>query len=107
MTKTELEEILDSLGIVVNEGMTPAKQANTYPRIDYWDYIWDDMMASGEDFAEIETYQISFYSKEPRDKKLLDLRARLRENNLHPRIYHEYVNTDKVFHSYMSIEVGV
>ena len=38
-------------------------------------------------------------------EKLLELRNHLREAGMYPVIYHEYVEEDKVFHSYFALEV--
>ncbi len=107
MTKNELKQILNELKIQVNEGITSNLSTGTYPRIVFWDYIWEDVTASGNNYTEKETYQISFYSKEPRHKKLIELRSKIRENGLHPIIFHEYIEKDRVFHSYMSLDVTV
>ena len=48
MRKEELSNILHSLDIPVNEGITSDGNINAYPRIVYWDYIWQDAVASGE-----------------------------------------------------------
>ncbi|WP_281671889.1 hypothetical protein [[Clostridium] scindens] len=105
MRKEELSNILHSLNIPVNEGVTSDRNINTYPRIVYWDYIWQDAVASGGEYVDQETYQISFYSKTPRNEKLICLREKLRDIGLHPTIYHEYIPEDKVFHSYFALEV--
>ena len=105
MTKAELSALLHKTKIPVNEGITSDKNMNTFPRIVYWDYIWEDIVASGQEYDTKATYQVSFYSKVPRDKKLLELRNHLREAGMYPVIYHEYGEEDKVFHSYFALEV--
>jgi len=105
MTKTELSELLHSVGIPVNEGITSDKNINVYPRIVYWAYIWEDYMASGDEYEVKSTYQISFYSKEPAPDKLKELRQAMRDVGEHPIIYHEYIDTDKIWHSYFALEV--
>jgi hypothetical protein len=107
MTKSELVELLESLHIACNEGQSTKKNTDIYPRIVFWDYAWEDVMASGGDYATVETYQISFFAREPRHPKLLELREALRKEGMHPMISHEYVQTDKVFHSFMAVEVYV
>ena len=67
MRKEELRNILHSLDIPVNEGVTSDRNINTYPRIVYWDYIWQDAVASGGGYVDQETYQISFYSKSAKE----------------------------------------
>ncbi len=105
MKKNELVELLKSLGIPINEGVTSLQYTDVYPRVVFWDYIWEDQIASSKTANEIDTYQISFYAKEPRHQKLLELRDCLRNNNIFVTIYHEYVKEEKVFHSYFSLEV--
>ena len=75
------------------------------PRMVYWAYLWEDRIASGQNYDAVNTYQISFYSDVPSDKKLLELRDILRKKGLHPAISHEYVDTDRVWHSYFALEV--
>ena len=104
MTQKELSELLHSVECPVNEGVTSVKATMTFPRIDYWQMVWEDLMASGEDYEEKITWQISFYAKVPRDEKLLLLREKLRELGYHPMIAHEYNVEDRIWHSYFSIE---
>lgn len=104
MTQKELSEILHNTGCPVNEGVSSLKNEKVFPRIDYWEYLWQDVMASGEGFSETVTWQISFYAKRPRDAKLLELRDTLRSLGYHPEISHEYNVEDRVWHSYFAIE---
>lgn len=46
MKKDELIELLKSLGIAVNEGESSIANSKVYPRIVFWDYIWEDKVAS-------------------------------------------------------------
>lgn len=62
-------------------------------------------MASGDDYENQVTYQISFYSKRTMDPKLVELRQILRDEGLHPDIYIEHIDKDKVWHSYFSMGV--
>lgn len=111
MTKQELDKLLHSVvdedgeKIAVNEGVTSIDNEGAYPRIVYWDYILQDRTASGKGYEAQVTYQISHFSKKPRDFSLNDLRKKLREKGLFPQIYVEYVKEDRVFHSYFSLEV--
>lgn len=105
MKKQELINLLKKLKIQVNEGITSNLATNVYPRVVFWDYVWEDQMSSGCDYNTIVTYQISFYSKQPRDSKLIELKKLFNKEGIHPFITHEYVEKDKVFHSFMSIEV--
>lgn len=109
MNKEDFIEMLNKLDIPLNEGESSVANSTKYPRIVFWDYIWEDKLASDETYTCVETYQVSFFSKEPRDKKLIELRNLLRKNGLHPQIYHELVeekNKDrKYYHSYFSVEL--
>lgn len=105
MTKTKLIEIINSLGIAVNEGITSTNNTGKNPRIVFWDYVWSDQVASGNVYEEVETIQVSFFSKTPRHEKLLELRNILRQEHEFPIISHEYIENEKRFHSYFSIDV--
>lgn len=109
MNKSEFVNLLQSLGIPVNEGESSVTNSTKYPRIVFWDYIWEDKVASDDDYLCVETYQVSFFAKEPRHPKLIELRNLLREHGMHPTIYHEYVEESgkdrKYYHSYFSIEL--
>lgn len=105
MTKEELETLLDSLEIQVNEGILNDTNTNVYPRIVYWEFVWDSLTASGNEYDTKVTYQLSFFSKVPRDPKLIELKHKLNEKGLFPVIQHEYIQKDNHFHSYLAIEV--
>lgn len=111
MKKDEFIELLQSLEIPVNEGESSVSNSTKYPRIVFWDYIWNDQMASDSNYLTVETYQVSFFAKTPRHPKLIELRDLLREKGLHPTIYHEYVEETgkdrKYYHSYFSIDLTV
>lgn len=111
MKKDELIKLLSSLNIPVNEGESSIANSNIYPRIVYWDYIWEDKNASDETYIVVETYQISFFAKEPRHQKLLELRDKLRECGIHPIIQHEYIKENgkdrKYYHSFFNLEITV
>lgn len=105
MTKEELATLLDSLEIQVNEGILNDTNTNVYPRIVYWEFIWDSLNASGTEYDTKVSYQVSFFSQIPRDPKLLELKRKLNEKGLFPMINHEYIQEDKHFHSYFALEV--
>ncbi len=107
MTKEELSTLLHGVCKTVNEGITSQKNENVYPRIVYWDYVWEDVLASGETYEDLNTYQISVFALVPpqENESLLNLRKQLRTAGEHPRIYHEYNDSDGVWHSYMSLQV--
>jgi hypothetical protein len=105
MTKEELGDLLDSLNIQVNEGIQSDTNSGIYPRIVYWEFIWDSLNASGEEYDTKVTYQVSFFSQTPRNEKLLELKQKLNKKGLFPIINHEYIQEDKHFHSYFALEV--
>ncbi|WP_279000973.1 hypothetical protein [Thomasclavelia cocleata] len=111
MKKEKLIEILESLGIAVNEGESSVSNSSRYPRIVFWDYIWEDKIASDETYSTVETYQISFFAKEPRHPKLIELRNELRKFGIYPVIQHEYIKEQgkdrSYYHSFFNIEVVV
>lgn len=104
MTKQELSKILHGIGCPVNEGVTDVKSTMKYPRIDYWEIGWEDIMASGEDYELKVTYQVSLYAKIPRDAALVELKRKMNEIGLHPAIYHEFNTEDRIWHSYFSVD---
>lgn len=109
MTKGDLSKLLHSLGIAVNEGITSDENINQYPRVVYWPFAEQDEMASGDDYDNIVTYQISFYARTPQHEKYKELRQKLRDIGLHPMFNHEYVEKDPVFsktwHTYFALDV--
>lgn len=108
MTKAELSAILHSVGIPVGEGEHFMDSQESMPKVAYWEYIWSDVMASGDDYDTVVTYQLSFMSRRPRDQKLMDLKSALNDHGIHPDFYHEYVKDDKgpgYYHSYCSVDV--
>ena len=108
MTKRELSQILHETGAAVGEGEQFLIDSDAFPKAAYFEILWDDNMASGDDYEEYVTYQISFASKRPRDPALVDLKRRLNDAGFHPQISHEYVNGDKgpaYYHSYFSVTV--
>lgn len=107
MKKNEFVELLNEIGVPVHEGITPQKDSKIYPRIDFWDYVWDYQVASGGAYMDVQTYQVSFYSKTPRHHKLLELRNIMLEKGIMPSIYHEFVEAEKVHHSYFSVDLCV
>lgn len=105
MTKNDLIILLQSLNIAVNEGVSSKDNINIYPRIVFWDYLWEYQTASSGGYADVQTYQISFFSKTPRHQKILELREKLKRMNLFPVISHEYVEEDRIFHSFLSLDI--
>lgn len=111
LTKNEFIELLEQLKIPMNEGESSFANSAKYPRVVFWDYLWEDKVASEENFVTIETYQVSFFSKTPRHPKLLELRQLLRDKKLYPVIQHEYIEDKgkdiKYYHSFFSLELTV
>lgn len=105
LNKDELVELIESLEIASNEGISSDINKNVYPRIIYWDYAWESQVASSEEYDTLVTYQISFMSKIPRHPKLVELKHLLNQKNIFPIIQHEYISEDKCWHSYFAIEV--
>lgn len=105
MTKEELEEIFEDLNISYNEGIQNIEKNDIYPRIVFFDYVWEPFLASGQNYNTKVTYQISFFSFKPRNPVLLKLKENLSLKNLNPTIYHEFIKETREFHSYFSLEV--
>ncbi len=108
LTKRELSEILHSLPVQVGEGEQFLISKGQYPKVAYFELQWEDNMASGDDYEEIITYQVSFAGLKPRDPALLQLKQALNDRGLHPIIQHEYVNGDNApayHHSFFSLDV--
>lgn len=105
MDKEKFVEILKSIEIPTNEGIQNDKNTNKYPRIVYWDYAWEPMVASECLYSTKVTYQVSFFSNKPRDEKLIELRNNLASNKVFPFIEHEYIEKDRCFHSFFAVEV--
>ena len=103
MTQKELSEILHDIGCPVNEGVSSLKNEKVFKIIYYLYFMVVDTLASGDDYENEITWQISFYARKPRDPKLIALKNRLNELSYHPTIAHEYVTEDRVWHSYFSI----
>lgn len=108
ITKTDLSNMLHTLDIPVGEGEQFLDSGDTMPKVAYWDYIWEDTMASGDDYEEVATYQISFVAKRPRDPKLVQLKQTLNDAGIHVIMYHEYVKGQSApgyYHTYFNLDV--
>lgn len=105
MTKPELIELIRGLKIPFNEG-TPSDGIIEEPEIIYfWDYLWEDLTASGKGYNTNVTYQISFLAGIPRSPKLLELKHKLNDLGLFPSIQHEYNPDTRRWHSFFALEV--
>ncbi len=105
MTKNDLETVFKNCEIPSNEGIQYLEINDKLPRIVYFEYRWEDIVASGRKFDTNVNYQVSFRSSIPRDPKLLLLKKKLNENDIHPIISIEYIKDKREWHSYFSVEV--
>lgn len=105
MKKDEFISILKGLDIPFNEGIQNDDNTNQYPRIVFWEIAWDDVMASNSSYDTKVTYQTSFFSRVPRDPKLLELKKQLNSKGIGLFVEHEYVQEERYHHSYFPIEV--
>ncbi len=103
--KNEFIELLKELGIQINEGITPEKVKGNYPRIVIWPYISEYQAASGGAYNDIKTYQVSLMSKTIDEPKLQELRQKMLNHHLIPRINHEYIEEERVWHSFFSVDL--
>jgi len=109
MTKSELSALLHKLNIPVGEGEQYLDSKDKLPKIAYWEYLWHDSMASGDDYDTLVTYQVSLVSSRPRDASLIKLKQMLNEIGLHPDINIEYVkgqNSPGQYHTYFALQVS-
>lgn len=80
----------------------------TYPRCVVWPYVHSCVKASGDAYMKTQTVQISVYSKNELEEKVLG--AEGLENILlskqmpYDGIYQEFNETDQVFHYYLGID---
>lgn len=105
MDKEKFIKILQSIEVPVNEGIQNDKDTNKYPRIVFWDYLWEPVTASNSEYTTNITYQISFFANKPRHPKLIQLRKNFISEGIIPVIEHEYVEKDKCWHSFFAVEV--
>ena len=105
MTKQEFIDLLDKLEVPVSESAPKDDEIEAEIRIHYWDYNWEDNMASGQDYNTIVTYQVSVVAEKPRHPKLLELKKILNDVGYHPSIQHEYLPENRRVHSFFSLDV--
>lgn len=105
ITKEELIEILQSTGVPVNEGLSSDKNKTKFPRVVFWEYVWEEIDASDESYKTVVTYQVSVHYNTPRPKELLILRKVLHDKGIRPTMYHEFIEDKKEFHTYFAIDV--
>lgn len=105
MTKPELEELLKSLNVPVNEG-TPEDVVIEAPvRICFWEYNWEPLVASGSEYNTKVMYQVSVIAEFLRCNELIELKHKLDKLDIHPSIQHEKDIESRRWHSYFGIEV--
>lgn len=104
MTQQELSKLLHKVGCPVNEGVSALQNEKIFPRIDYWEYLWEYITGSGKKYVKKITWQVSIYDKKPRGEALRKLEEILQSEGLYPAIQHEYVIEDKIWHSFLSLE---
>ncbi len=105
MSKEELVELLKELQVPLSESTPQDDDMEAEIRICFWDYIWEDITASGSNYNTNVTYQISIIADKPRHPKLLELKKKLNEKGLFPTIQHEYLTEKRRVHSFFSLEV--
>lgn len=105
MTKPELVELLNELNVPVAEGTPEDTKMEAPFRICFWDYDWEPIVASGQEFNTIVTYQISIIADKPRHSKLIELKHKLNEMGLFPNIKHEHDIEKRRIHSFFALEV--
>ena len=97
--------MLIELGVPFNEGISSEKNKNTTPRIVFWEYVWAPLSASSKSYNTVVTYQLSMYTEQPRDSKIIELMNILGGKGLKPLISHEYIENIRQFHSYLAIDI--
>lgn len=105
MTKEEFVDLLDKINVPLSESTPKDDDMEKEIRIHYWDYNWEDNMASGQDYNTIVTYQVSVIADKPRHPKLLELKKILNKAGYHPSIQHEYLTEQRRVHSFFLMNV--
>lgn len=105
LTRENLIELLNKLKIPVSEGTPRDDEMEEETRICFWDYVWEDVTASGLKYNTKVTYQISIIASKPRETKLIELKNMLNKLEIFPTIYHEYNAETRRWHSYFALEV--
>lgn len=108
MTKDNFIELLKELNVPISEGeQDDANKSNIFPRILFFDYLWSFNVSSSEIYDSLVTYQISFFSRVPRDEKIINLiKKLLNKKCLTSTIKKEYVEANGGFwHYYFEIEL--
>lgn len=104
-TKEDLIKLLESTKAQVNECIPEDIHMNDETRICFWDYAWEPLVASGEEYNTKVTYQVSVISEVPRCEEIIMLKKELDKEDLHPIIQHEKDLKTRRWHSYFAVEV--
>lgn len=108
MNKDDFIELLNQLSVPVSEGeQDDVNKSNIFPRILFFDYLWDFKISSSQIYETVVTYQVSYFSRYPRDINLISLIKKLLEKKcLTSTIKKEYVETNGGFwHFYFELEL--
>lgn len=108
MTKSKLIKLIESTGVTSRENELYLEDMKTFPKIAYWEYIIEDVMASGDDYETVVTYQVSFASRTARPQELLKLKKAFNAAGYHPIICHETLpatNGPAWHHYYFNVEI--
>lgn len=105
MNKEELVALLKELNVPLSEDTPRDNDIEVEIRIHFWDYIWEDITASGSNYNTNVIYQVSIVADRPRHPKLLELKNKLNKLGLFPVIQHEYSAEKRRVHSFFSLEV--
>lgn len=105
MSKEELIKLLEELKVPLTEGPPKDDDMEVDERINFWDYNWEDLMASGKNYNTIVTYQISIVANKPRSTVLLEAKKKLNSKGYHPQIQHEHLIEKRRVHSFFPIDV--
>lgn len=106
ITREMLIEILESLNVPYNEGVQD-DESTECPRILFWDYVWEPIVASSQKYNTVVTYQISIMNYDPprNSEALIKLRKTLEKYGINPSINHEYVEKEQIWHSFFSMDI--
>ena len=105
MTKKELETLILNVGMPFNEGISSEDNKEQFPRLVFWEFLWDPQSASDIDYNTVVTYQLSVYTRTPRDPYLIALKDALAKKGLRPTIQHEFIEDERYFHSFMAVDI--
>lgn len=105
MTKEALVNLLRELDVPLSEDTPRDEEIEEEIRVHFWDYIWEDITASGNNYNTKVTYQVSVVADRPRHPKLIELKRKLNNMDIFPTIQHEYLIENRRIHSFFSIEV--